>query len=321
MNQLTRISPISDADAARTVRPSTLADLAGQITATPVPDKPRGGRRRARSSRTLIGIGIAAPVAAGLAAVTVVLATAGQPAPVRLPGAAHQSAVASHPATGHASQNSGTTQLTAALSFSTSGGYITVRVVNPLADPSRYRAEFTQHHLNISLSLVPVSPSLVGTLVYFSEPSSGGITPITAKGRCYTGGGGSACPVAVRISDSFRGQAQIVFGRAARPGEQYASTASASAPGEVMHGMTFRGKTVTQVLAMLRQRHVTVPVYNYNDHGYGKLLHSVPGAWYVYDADPWSPQQVMLSVGPVWPQPGLGAPSAGAPVPSSSPTR
>jgi hypothetical protein len=82
---------------------------------------------------------------------------------------------------------------------------------------------------------------------------------------------------------------------------------------------------VTQVLAMLRQRQVTVPVYNYNynynDHGYGKLLHSVPGAWYVYDADPWAPQQVMLSVGPVWPQPGLGAPSADSPVPSPSATR
>jgi hypothetical protein len=68
-------------------------------------------------------------------------------------------------------------------------------------------------------------------------------------------------------------------------------------------------------------RHRPVYNYNYNDHGYGKLLHSVPGAWYLYDADPWAPQQVMLSVGPVWPQPGLGAPSADSPVPSPSATR
>jgi hypothetical protein len=55
-------------------------------------------------------------------------------------------------------------------------------------------------------------------------------------------------------------------------------------------------------LAMLRQRGVTVPVYHYNDHGFGKLLHHVPGDWYVYDADPWAPRQVMLFVGcrPIW---------------------
>ena len=47
----------------------------------------------------------------------------------------------------------------------------------------------------------------------------------------------------------YRGQAAVVFGRAAQPGEQYETTASASAPGEVMHGMRFSGDTVSQVLA------------------------------------------------------------------------
>ena len=75
-----------------------------------------------------------------------------------------------------------------------------------------------------------MSPSLVGTLVYFSEPPAGGITPITAG----------------------------------------------DGPGEVLHGMTVQGMTVARVLAILRQRGVTVPVYHYNDHGFGKLLHHVP---------------------------------------------
>ena len=44
MNPVTRISPVSDAEAARMARPDTLADLAGQITATP-PAAP--GRRTA----------------------------------------------------------------------------------------------------------------------------------------------------------------------------------------------------------------------------------------------------------------------------------
>jgi hypothetical protein len=303
MSQLSRISPISDTDAARTVRAATLTDLAAQITATAVP---AASPRTIKSSRRRVTlIAVATSSVAGVAAAAIIAATAGQPAPV--PVKADRSG---RPA------STGTTQLTAALSFTTSAGYITVRVINPLADPSRYRAEFAAHHLNISLSLVPVSPSLVGTLVYFSEPAGGGITAITAKGQCFTGGGGSACPVAVRIPASFRSQAQITFGRAARPGERYESTAPATAPGEVLHGLTIAGKTVAQVLAMLRQRNVTVSVYNYNDHGYGRLLHAVPGDWYVYDADPWALNQVMLFVGPVWPQPMLTTPAPGAPVPS-----
>jgi hypothetical protein len=245
--------------------------------------------------------GIAVPAVAGLAA-AVFIAVANQPAQVK-PG---------HPS----QQPSGrTAQLAAALSFTTSGNSITVRVIDPMADPGRYRSEFAQHHLDITLNLVPVSPSLIGTLVYFGETPQGGITPITATGRCFTGGGGSACPVGVRISASFRGQAQIVFGRAARPGERYDSTAPITAQGEVMHGMAFKGLTVAQVVAMLRQRGVAVPVYNYDDNGYGKLLHHVPGTWYVYDADPWASQQVMLFVGPVWPQPTASTPVAGTPVP------
>ena len=73
-----------------------------------------------------------------------------------------------------------------------------------------------------------MSPSLVGTLVYFSEPPAGGITPISTVEQ-----GGEAI-------------------------------------------LTVQGMTVARVLAILRQRGVTVPVYHYNDHGFGKLLHHVP---------------------------------------------
>jgi hypothetical protein len=315
MNELTRISPVTDEQAATMVRPDTLADLAASITATaaapsaPIPDQSRPHRPR----RTRLAL-IAVPVAAAAAAVSIVLATQNNPpAPLPSPPSA-----AKHPApTGH-----GTTQLTAALSFSTSGGYLTVIVRNPLADPARYRAEFAAHHLHVTLTLVPASPSLVGTLVYFDEPANGGIVPITADGKCYTGGGGSACPVGLRIPLDFKGSAQITFGRAAKPGEKYETTAAADAPGEVMHGLQFRGDTVSQVLSELRQRDVTVPYFNDNHDNYAKLLRSVPGGWFVYDAVPWAAHQVMLFVGPVWPQPAGAAPSpgSGAPVPTASPT-
>jgi hypothetical protein len=308
MNQLSQICPITDAEAERLVRPATLADLAARITAEPAP---AAGHRRARQRaryRWPSGARLAAAVAVVLLAVTV-LVTTRLLGPGRPAGSASPSARASTPR-----------ETTArVLSFTTSDGYITVIVRNPLADPRRYRAELAAHHLNITLELVPASPSLVGTVVYIGEPSGGpDLQTITAQGRCYTGGGGAACPVGVRIPVGFRGQAEVVFGRAARPGEHYESTADATAPGEVMHGMSYVGDTVARVLAMLAQRHVTVPVFNETRNGYASNVAHVPGTWYVYDAVPWAPGQVMLVVGPTRTQPPAQAPQPGSPV--ASPT-
>jgi hypothetical protein len=201
-----------------------------------------------------------------------------------------------------------------ALAFTRAGGYIDVVVRNPLADQASYNAEFKAHGLDITLSLVPVSPSLVGTVVEVSTSGPGGdsITTITAKGRCWTGGGGSECPVGLKVPVGYHGQANFVFGRAARPGEQYESTTSASAPGEVMHGLNYVGKHVSAVRAMLARRHVTVPTYR--DGGRVLTPGQVPGTWFVYNAIPWAPQQVLLFVGSTPSQ----AYGAGRPAPSPS---
>ena len=287
MNPVTRISPVTDDEAARMVRPDTLADLAEQITASPPGAAPgrlaaaSGRGRWAKKGRWLAGI----PVAAALAVALLVVTSLGRPGqrvgPVTVGPPAAQ-----------------------ALSFSRHGGALIVTVRNPLADPARYRAEFAQHHLRIALKLLPVSPSLVGTVVYLS----GDVTPITAQGKCHLASGGAACPVGVRVPANFHGQAEVVFGRAARPGEQYASAASAFAPGEVMHGMRVTGHTVAQVLATLRHRGISVPLFNYAHQGYARNLRSVPGTWFVYDAVPWAPRQVLLFVGPTRTQPKPGPP-------------
>lgn len=299
MNQLSQIASVTDAEAARMVSPATVTDLAMRITATPPEQRRHVGEHRERRRRPLL-IGI--PLAAGVAAAALVVASLGGPA--------HQGT------TGHTGQSAAGSSAvqTQALSFVTSNSSITVTVRDPLADPAKYRAEFAQHHLNISLKLIPVSPSLVGTVVYIGGSSSASdLTPITAKGRCYTGGGGSACPVGVRIPAGFSGTADLVFGRAAKPGEQYQSAASAFAPGEAMHGMSVTGETVSQVLAQLRARNVTVPVFNYiNTNGTATHLRpdQVSGSWYVYDAIPWASDQVMLFVGQTAKQPAGGSPSA-----------
>jgi len=164
MNPVTRITPVTDAVAARMVSPGTLTDLREQLTATPVEAAagtahPAGHavrRARARHRRLLIGT----PVAAALAAVALAVTSSGHPGqrvgPVGVSPAAAQ-----------------------ALSFTRHGGYIDVIIRNPLADPRRYRAEFAQHHMDIALKLIPVAPPFVGTLVV--GYSGSGITPITAK--------------------------------------------------------------------------------------------------------------------------------------------
>ena len=206
-----------------------------------------------------------------------------------------------------------------ALTFTRHGRYINVIVRNPLADPRKYRAEFRAHGLDVSLKLLPVSPSLVGTVVYFGGSGTGAIKAITATGRCFTGGGGSACPVGLRVPVHFRGQADLVFGRAARPGEKYESTASATAPGEALHGLRIVGKKVSAVLKMIARRHVTAAEFHITTaRGIGKLVASVPGSWFVYTADPWAAGQVALWVGRTRHPAPAPAPSPAGPVPSAT---
>ncbi len=203
------------------------------------------------------------------------------------------------------------------------GRYLDIVVRNPVADPKKYRDEFARYHLDITLKLVPASPSVVGTLV--AESLSAGswseLKVITAVGRCFTGGGGSVCPVGIRVPVSYRGTAMLVFARAARPGEQYESAGVVTAPGEAMHGLDFAGKTAAQVEAMLARRGVTVAQWRVQrgDQCYTESRRSVPGSWRVYQAVPCAPGEVLLWAGKTLPVPGC-TPRAGSPVATPSPT-
>jgi hypothetical protein len=282
MNNVRMICPLTDAEAARLADPSTMADLAERITGMPLSaaadSRGRAGQLLSGrpGRRLLIGVPVAAVLTVAVLAAALMAGT-GRAGPATKGRHANAAAL---------------------LSFTRRGGYIDVIVRNPLADAKRYRAEFARYHLDISLSLVPASPSLVGTLVYESASAdSNAVQPITAVGKCFTGGGGNVCPVGVRVQLGFRGAATLVFGRAARPGEPYETTAPASAPGEVMHGLNYVGKTVAQVLAMLAPRHVAVNHYMIQQTQCSIVSRkTVPGDLHVQGADPWEAGQVVLWV-------------------------
>jgi hypothetical protein len=302
------LASVTDRQAGDLLPEDAAAALADRITATAVPS---AAPRKRRSPFTFVGIPLAA---AGLAcaAVTAVAVT-------RDGGSGGAPAI---------TPSSPRVQLAAALAFTRKGDYIDVRVRDPLADPKRYKEEFAAHGLNVTLSMVPASPSIVGTVV-MEEASENtderDFKTIIARGECETGGGGDMCPVGVRIRIGYKGTAAVVFAREARPGEQYSSTGPVTAPGEVMHGMTYRKHRLGEVLAALRKRHVTVPEYRVMEGNISKVRKpgQVPLDWYVHGAVPWAKNQVLLFVGPkpteeMTNQPPVSAPP-GAPA-SSTPT-
>jgi hypothetical protein len=128
------------------------------------------------------------------------------------------------------------------------------------------RRGFKAHHLDITLRMLPVSPSLVGTVVYTDASSSAVESEVTMiYAKCASApSGGNRCAVGIKIPLDFHGQYAVDFGRAARPGEAYVSTNSASASGE--------------------------------DHQTTGSSGQFSGTWYVNDALPYKPGEVMLFV-------------------------
>jgi hypothetical protein len=143
----------------------------------------------------------------------------------------------------------------AAVEFRTSGDYIVATVVNPYAAEQQLDAAFAAHGLHITLKLVPVSPSLVGSVVYMgSSADASGIGVLYSPTRQAPGG---PLPIGLRIPTDFQGRADIVLGRAARPNETYVSTADAFAPGEALHGSGLIGMRVSAALAKLKELGLT----------------------------------------------------------------
>jgi hypothetical protein len=283
MNHIGHIAPVTDARAARLVSEDAFGDLAERIMSTPVPvnaaARPvRPRRRPVRSSarrpvRPRRRWFIVAPLTAGLALAMSIVGVVAQVGP-----------------------GSGSPAMAEALTFHNSHGWVEVTVHQADLATDVYAEALQAHGLKLSIVMVPGSPSAVGGLDK-AIPWRGGAIPVTAKGKCTSA---SVCPVGLKVPRGWHGSGTLVFCRPAKPGEHYVVAGPVTAPGEVMHGLRFRGRTVAWVRARLSQRHVAVAEYvPWRPHAGAPLPASrVPGSWLVYGAAPWAPQQVQLFVGP-----------------------
>lgn len=175
-------------------------------------------------------------------------------------------------------------------------GYIIARVTDPFAAQASLNAAFQQAGLDLKVTLVPASPSAVGTVVFIDESAGAPqIEPLT-DGKCVTGGGGPGhCPVGVKIPRDFTGSGYITLGRPAEPGEDYESSNDAFAPGEILHCSGLIGKTVAVASSELAKRAISI---QWREDGSSKQ--PSPDE-YVVDSIPNNANSVFLFVDPVPP--------------------
>jgi hypothetical protein len=188
-----------------------------------------------------------------------------------------------------------------AVAFSTApGGDIIATVTDPFAAQKELDSAFAARGFDITVQLVPVSPSLVGTVVTFSSGSrnpASQIEPLEG-GTCVEGSAG--CPIGIKIPATFTGSAYIVLGRPAQSGEAYAATASAFGPGESLHCSGLLGARVSAAAPVLAADGLTVTQWRASADGpdgeprNSQITTTPPPNYYIWSADPVSPTQVRL---------------------------
>jgi hypothetical protein len=262
---LRRLDPTAGADPARDVSAETRAELQTRITATPFPAT---AKRHAVRRRL-----VPALVAAGVVAAVVVTVT-------QFPGGSRQEA------------------LGPALSFSAEGNYLRVRIVDPLADTARYNKELEEHGLDVTLRLLPGSPSVVGLApgAVFG-PGSKNIKQTEDPAGCVRAGTYPCVPQFL-IPKNYAGHAELVVARAAAPGERISFGGEIDGRGEALQGVKYRGMQVSQVLTILKQRGYTVPEYRLNKGTTTTSPTTVPASYTVTGGFLLQDKQVILKVTP-----------------------
>jgi hypothetical protein len=193
------------------------------------------------------------------------------------------------------------------------GGDTIATVTDPFAAQAQLDAAFAERGLKITVTLLPVSPSSVGTVVSVGEsgPGMAQIKPLQG-GHCLSGGGG--CAIGIEIPRDFHGQGSIYLGRPAKPGEPYESGDSAFAPGEPLHCSGLLGARVASALPVLQAKHFTATQWQENVEDSPTSSHTVdlaqpPAQSYIWGADLTEAGKVTVTTAPTpWPDnPGAGS--------------
>ncbi|TCC57420.1 hypothetical protein E0H73_28940 [Kribbella pittospori] len=249
LDLLRRLDPVAGDDPAQAVRAESRDELLTRIGQTP-PPAPKAPKSAVR--RRLVPVLVATAV---IAATAVCL--------VELPGDSRQEA------------------LGPALSFSSEGDYLRVRIVDPAADTARYNKEFKKRHLNITLELLPGSPSTVGLSPAAAfGPDSDNIQQSEDPEGCVEAGTYPCVPQFL-IPKNYSGEAGLVIARATRPGEKVQFTGPIDGRGEALEGVKYKNLRVSQVLAILKQRGYTVPEYRLLVGSTATAPKSVPANYFV----------------------------------------
>ncbi|MGH3212815.1 MAG: hypothetical protein ACRDNO_34155 [Trebonia sp.] len=298
------IAPVTDASTARLVSPAAFADLATQIAATEVPAAaPRAARPGpARKRMFLARLGnshprrrlallTAFPVA--LAAVAALLVT------VLSPGAGSSGGAGGGGGAGNGANSQAAIE---ALSFTKADGYITVIIRNFAADPSWFNADFARHHLPYTVNVVPVSPSLVGTVI--EENYAPGVRLITGPRKCFAESTGELAPclIGFKVPENLRDAGSITIGAPTPPGQRYEGIGSIFAPGEDLAGLLKQvaGQPMSQVRPILASHHLKVVEAESQPKAGARFTvvnpASVPGNYFVTRIEPVAAGQARIYV-------------------------
>ncbi|HET9517048.1 MAG TPA: hypothetical protein VFO77_04915 [Actinoplanes sp.] len=120
-----------------------------------------------------------------------------------------------------------TSYANSAISVHREDGFYIARIADPLADHERYSEAFRAVGLDVTIELVPVPPARVGQLLDSGSGGSSGrvVTELVGTGPAPVDCSvqPAACTIVMRISADTDGDVRYRLGRAAAPGEAYAT--------------------------------------------------------------------------------------------------
>lgn len=190
----------------------------------------------------------------------------------------------------------------AAVEIVPDGDYLEVRFLDLSADEDAIEAAIRDAGLDIAVDFMPVSPSLVGSLVASTDTP----TDRYSVSWEYRAPSDVGAPSSVRVSKTYRGSLSLTIGRPTKPGEPYTTAAiSAELPGELLHCGEITGGTASNAVAVATQREVKILWID--DTSRERLGNDLPDNyddWYVIAATPISGNEVLIELAPTQPEDG-----------------